>query len=431
LRNKQADASANEVSATAVPQDALQSELVDLWKRLLGVAGIGIDDDFFVLGGTLTLKDRMFAILGGIFGEPMAPADRERSLTVRSLADEIVDRLEARPSKAHCGATVSLIAPELIPPQNVLQDQLAALWERMLGRSKIGIDEDFVAMGGTPELCDRMFVEVARLSGECLGREDVQGRLTVRHVTHALISRVPRSPILEIQPGRPGVTPLFFLHGDLAGGGYYTRELARGLGPERPLFVLQQHGMHGEDLPITVEAMAADHLARLSESYPDGAFDVGGHCCGSIIALEMAHQFARCGRRVRTLVLVEPPLVAPDRQLLPPPRLSLAARRMPHVLGSWLFTTYSEVLKTYNCPVFDGKTVVFWAGESTSEEKLDRPEARSLLKRVAPNSEIHVCRGSHITLLGRHVRDLAATMKPCLAVDEAVSDDTESGCTAL
>ena len=50
-------------SASAPPRTATERALVALWEELLGVSGLGIDDDFFALGGTSLLAARMIAEL--------------------------------------------------------------------------------------------------------------------------------------------------------------------------------------------------------------------------------------------------------------------------------------------------------------------------------------------------------------------------------
>jgi acyl transferase domain-containing protein len=57
------------VSATfAAPRDDIERELASLWKMLLGVADVGINDDFFELGGQSLVAVRLFQRLGKKYG---------------------------------------------------------------------------------------------------------------------------------------------------------------------------------------------------------------------------------------------------------------------------------------------------------------------------------------------------------------------------
>jgi hypothetical protein len=217
---------------------------------------------------------------------------------------------------------------------------------------------------------------------------------------------------MRIQDGDPGVAPLFFLHGDLGGGGYYVRELARGLGPERPVYALHPHGLAGEDMPPSLEAMAREHLAALREFLPEGAFYLGGRCNGAVIALEMADQLATEGRAPRRLVLIDPRLPGDERPQVPPlPRLTPAQRRAPAIRAAWLFTEYTARVFSYQPRPYPHGVAAFWPAEAHERQQADI----AVLRRLVPEAEIHTVPGTHITMVGRQVRDLASAMNRCLA----------------
>lgn len=51
------------------PRNEFERRLVDIWQRVLGVAEIGIDDDFFEMGGHSLLSVRLFAMMSRELGE--------------------------------------------------------------------------------------------------------------------------------------------------------------------------------------------------------------------------------------------------------------------------------------------------------------------------------------------------------------------------
>ena len=58
-----------ELNATFVaPRDALERELAAMWRELLGVAKVGVHDDFFELGGQSLVAVRMFQRIGKKYG---------------------------------------------------------------------------------------------------------------------------------------------------------------------------------------------------------------------------------------------------------------------------------------------------------------------------------------------------------------------------
>lgn len=94
-------AGTSRVDVTYVPaRSELERRLVDVWQRLLGLERVGIDDDFFDLGGHSLMAIRLFSAMGQELGDvlpagwrqrdggrsPLQPALLWRAPTVRQLA---------------------------------------------------------------------------------------------------------------------------------------------------------------------------------------------------------------------------------------------------------------------------------------------------------------------------------------------------------
>jgi acyl carrier protein len=56
------------VSATSAARDDIERELASLWRVLLGVAEVGVNDDFFELGGQSLVAVRLFQRIGKKYG---------------------------------------------------------------------------------------------------------------------------------------------------------------------------------------------------------------------------------------------------------------------------------------------------------------------------------------------------------------------------
>ncbi|HKY37863.1 MAG TPA: MupA/Atu3671 family FMN-dependent luciferase-like monooxygenase [Polyangiaceae bacterium] len=74
-------------AAVVPPRDSLEQALCLEWSDVLGVAAVGIDDDFFSLGGHSLMATRLRSRIADHFGVELAVADLFRATTVRSLAD--------------------------------------------------------------------------------------------------------------------------------------------------------------------------------------------------------------------------------------------------------------------------------------------------------------------------------------------------------
>ena len=66
-----------------------ERELVELWQAVLGAEGIGIEDDYFALGGTSLMAARIFTEVSRRFGQRLPLTAILESPTVRSLAARI------------------------------------------------------------------------------------------------------------------------------------------------------------------------------------------------------------------------------------------------------------------------------------------------------------------------------------------------------
>ena len=84
--------------ASAPPRTATERALVVLWEELLGVSGIGIDDDFFLLGGSSLLAARMVAELAHRRGVVVPLTTIVESPTIRRFAQRADDGAAAAPS---------------------------------------------------------------------------------------------------------------------------------------------------------------------------------------------------------------------------------------------------------------------------------------------------------------------------------------------
>ncbi|NPC57050.1 AMP-binding protein [Caenimonas soli] len=82
-----------------VPPDhdyLLHLELRDLWQRLLGTQEIGLDDDFFDIGGDSLLATDMLVEVEALVGKPY-PQSELSTLTIRRMAEVFASDMPAEP----------------------------------------------------------------------------------------------------------------------------------------------------------------------------------------------------------------------------------------------------------------------------------------------------------------------------------------------
>src|SRR5213078_1541204 len=107
--------------------------------------------------------------------------------------------------------------------------------------------------------------------------------------------------------------PLFFLHGDWAGGGFYCIDLSHDLGADQPFYILEPYKFNDLPIPPSFEAMAAAHIDSLRTVQPEGPYLLGGFCNGGLMAYEIARQLHEQGETVDLLVMIDPATPAPHK----------------------------------------------------------------------------------------------------------------------
>jgi oxalate---CoA ligase len=192
-----------------------------------------------------------------------------------------------------------------------LHPDLLRIWRQLLASEDLSIDDDFFDRGGDSLLATELMLELRQLTGKTIPETLLFEASTVRTLAERLTQEEPPLLKLAVRIGAPAgdETPLIFFHGDWDTGGFYVEHLARKLGPEVPLIAVAPHGMGEEPIPLSIQAMAADRLAAVLESQPQGPYRLGGHCVGAIVALETARLLLARGHRIEIVVMIDPPLV--------------------------------------------------------------------------------------------------------------------------
>jgi len=85
--------------------------------------------------------------------------------------------------------------------------------------------------------------------------------------------------------------------------------MAEVFGPDYPIISIDPHGLRGEQIPPSIEEMAADRLPLILERQASGPFLLGGKCNGAVVAFEAARQLMAAGHKVDLVAMVDPPTI--------------------------------------------------------------------------------------------------------------------------
>jgi phthiocerol/phenolphthiocerol synthesis type-I polyketide synthase E len=191
--------------------------------------------------------------------------------------------------------------------ENDTANQLAAIWQEVLGVESIGADQNYFDLGGDSSLAVRMFAQIEKVFKIKLPLATLYDAPTIEELARVLQANSTASgwsPLVAIQPlgSRP---PFFCFHG--AGGNVLTyRDLSRHLGSDQPFYGLQSQGLDGSRPPLTtIEDMAVLYLKEIRRVQPYGPYFLGGYCGGGTIAFEVAQQLRADGEPVALLALFD------------------------------------------------------------------------------------------------------------------------------
>ncbi len=192
-----------------------------------------------------------------------------------------------------------------IAPRNRIELQLAAIWEQVLGISKIGVKDNFFDLGGYSLLALRMFSAIEQTFGKRLPMALLFQAPTIEQLADVLADEgcvVRWRSLVAIQP--EGTNTPFFAVPGVGGNVLVFARLAKLLGEEQPFYGLQARGLDGKEKPfMRVEEMAAHYLDEIRSVQPHGPYLIGGTCTGGLVAYEIAQQLVAKGQEVILAVM--------------------------------------------------------------------------------------------------------------------------------
>jgi thioesterase domain-containing protein len=213
-------------------------------------------------------------------------------------------------------------------PYLTIHYQLIDLWQQLLGVSHVGITDDFFALGGNSLLAMRLLYRIDQVFGKALLPVTLFQHPTIEHLAEEMLKNEAGQPADKVvRLNEQGTkTPIFYLHGDFHGGGFYSMKLSRHLGPDQPFYALPHAELTDPSIPTTIPELAAKQIEAIREVRPHGPYVIGGFCLGGLVAYEVAQQLTAAGETVERLLIIDAALK--NRRLR-------RMRRAVELVGRW------------------------------------------------------------------------------------------------
>ncbi len=189
----------------------------------------------------------------------------------------------------------------IIVPRDQLEQQLADIWQQVLGVNSISVHDNFFDLGGHSLLAITLLGKIEQVFDKAISVIKLFQAPTIAQFADILRDQADTATwraLLPIQT-QSKRKPLFFL-----GSTDYARLLVPSLGKEQPIYGLNMFGLHSEEV-LTVEAMATEYLQEIRILQPEGPYHLCGYCSDAKVAFEMAQQLNKQGQEVAYLGFID------------------------------------------------------------------------------------------------------------------------------
>ncbi|MCH8619393.1 non-ribosomal peptide synthetase [Undibacterium sp. TS12] len=203
-------------------------------------------------------------------------------------------------------------ADSYVAPRNYLESVLADIWADVLSLDRVGIHDNFFALGGHSLLCLKLFHKVTKQLNVRLPIASIFSGPTVAQLAEAVsANQQSHTYIVPLQPYGDGV-PLFLVHP--AGGQVFSyRELALELGNKFPVYGIQSPEVDNTSRQFdNLNAMASAYCQTIRSIQAFGPYQLAGWSTGGLIATAIAETLQSQGEKVSYLGLIDTRLVGND-----------------------------------------------------------------------------------------------------------------------
>lgn len=197
------------------------------------------------------------------------------------------------------------------PPETPTEKKLAELFAEQLGlTAPVFAEDDFFSLGGDSLAAVALLLRVREEWGRDPGLGALFAQPTLAGFARLIDAEEPDrdaglGPLITLVEGDPNLPPLFAIHP--AGGiSWCYGRLARALSPRRTVYGVQAPALSPDvPTPASLEALAADYVARIRAVRPEGPYHLVGWSVGGIIAQAMAVRLKDIGAEVGVVAMLD------------------------------------------------------------------------------------------------------------------------------
>lgn len=192
-------------------------------------------------------------------------------------------------------------------PATAVEGVLAGLFAEALGLETVGREDSFFELGGDSLRGMRLIARIREVLDAVVGVRDLFASPTVAAIAGMLNNTSDVGDFDRVLPLRAdGTRPPLFCLPPGQGLSWRYAALTRHLPAEYPIYGLQSRGLtSAEELPHSIEEMAADYFELIRSLQPTGPYHLLGWSLGGVIAHALAAHIESQGEQVALLAVLD------------------------------------------------------------------------------------------------------------------------------
>lgn len=191
------------------------------------------------------------------------------------------------------------------PPKNKTELELLKIWEKLLDKSNIGVQDEFFKIGGKSLLAVKMFTLIEKKLKVKMSPITLLEHPTIEALSKFIIEDKQEDTWNYVVPLRAKgqKKPLFCIHG---GGGFvfFFNPIANGLNTDRPVYAIQPSGTSGKSkVHKNIQDMAKDYAKEIKDIQPEGPYNLLVYCFSPAVGIEIADAFKKLGDETNLIII--------------------------------------------------------------------------------------------------------------------------------
>jgi thioesterase domain-containing protein len=202
----------------------------------------------------------------------------------------------------------SATSEQYTAPCDSVECKLVDIWEALLDKRPIGVNQNFFALGGHSMLLAKLILQVEQKFHRTLSMATVFQKPTIAQLADLLREEITLPETCRVFPIQPeGTRPPFIC----LGAGPFFLPLAYNLGSDQPTVGVDLDQLDTRKFPdpVRLQDLGSYVVKAIREFQPHGPYYLGGFCLYGVLMYEAAQQIVAAGGEVALVVMIDSPIL--------------------------------------------------------------------------------------------------------------------------